>query len=52
MTLYYMSSFFTKMMLDYMETGKDTYFEMVITNLMQTIFVMNLINISKEPIVK
>ena len=32
MTAYYVSSMFRKMMLDYIKTGKDTYFELMVTN--------------------
>ncbi len=32
MTAYYISSMFRKMMLDYIKTGKDTYFELMVTN--------------------
>lgn len=32
MTLYYTTSIFRKMMLDYVKTGKDLYFEMIIQN--------------------
>ena len=32
MTVYYVSSLFRKIMLDYMKGGKDTYFELMLTN--------------------
>jgi hypothetical protein len=32
MTIYYVTSIFRKMMLDYMTTGKDTYFDIKVTN--------------------
>jgi hypothetical protein len=32
MTIYYVSSVFRQLMLDYMKTGKDTYFDIQITN--------------------
>lgn len=32
MTAYYVSSIFRKMMLEYIKTGKDTYFELMVTN--------------------
>lgn len=32
MTIYYVTSLFRQMMVDYMETGKDVYFDIVIVN--------------------
>lgn len=32
MTLYYATSLFRKLIIDYVKTGKDTYFDVVITN--------------------
>lgn len=32
MTVYYVSSLFRKVMLDYMKNGVDTYFELMLTN--------------------
>ena len=32
MTMYYMTSDFRKMMIDYIKTGRDTYFSLTITN--------------------
>lgn len=32
MTMYYSTSFFRKLMMEYIKTGKDTYFDMVLEN--------------------
>lgn len=32
MTIYYMTSLFRELMLDYMKSGKDTYFDIVVIN--------------------
>ncbi|WP_028559019.1 phage tail tube protein [Paenibacillus pinihumi] len=32
MTIYYVTSYFRKMMYDYIKTGKDVYFEITVTN--------------------
>ena len=32
MTIYYVTSLFRKMMIEYIKTGKDTYFDLLVTN--------------------
>ena len=32
MTIYYVTSLFRKLMIEYIKTGKDTYFDLIITN--------------------